>query len=311
MFSAVFVLCCLMVAVWFIRTERDQVRIAVEQLTLFRLTVSFSLALVAMVAMLQCWVHVVRAFGVPISLRVARGIFPAAQMGKYIPGGIWPVVVQTALGRRAGLTAAVMASAGVVNLALSVGVALLVGGLLILSSSSASAASWCLVAAPMGAAILLILYPPMTRRLRPVLARIRWAPVFLQLIPSSGREVTLAVGWCIFAQLIFGLHIHLLIPHSGLNLATVALATAAYSLAAVAGVLVVLAPAGAGVREATLVLLLQPVVPLPEALVIAISSRLLLVVVDLVLFASQARKFREIMLATRPPDAEDNSAVHP
>jgi uncharacterized membrane protein YbhN (UPF0104 family) len=58
------------------------------------------------------------------------------------------------------------------------------------------------------------------------------------------------------------------------------LGTAAFALAWVVGLLVVIAPAGAGPREAALVLALAPVLSSADALLVALVSRVLMVVAD-------------------------------
>jgi uncharacterized membrane protein YbhN (UPF0104 family) len=57
--------------------------------------------------------------------------------------------------------------------------------------------------------------------------------------------------------------------------------TGAFAAAFASGVLLVLTPAGAGVREAALLVLLGATVTVPVAAVIAVVSRLLLIVGDL------------------------------
>ncbi len=67
-----------------------------------------------------------------------------------------------------------------------------------------------------------------------------------------------------------------------------AAATGGYALAWTAGFLFVIAPAGAGVRELALVAALAPVVDRPAALAVALLSRVLMTLGDLVLGAGGA-----------------------
>ena len=294
--SVALVVCCLALAAWFVAENPEQIKQASAEMTSLQLSIAFALSLLAMVAMLLSWTHVVRSLDIPISLRVARGIFPLAQLGKYIPGGIWPVMAQATLGRQAGLPAASMGAAGVVNLALSIGVALVVSGLLVVGPRPPSFGVWPLLAAATGVLLIVSLSPPFTSQVCAALRHTRGASFFQRAVPRSGREIRLAVAWCLAAHLVCGVHILVLIPHTEFSLSSMLYASAAYALSAVAGVLVVFAPAGAGVREATMIVLLQPVATPAEALVVAIASRLLLTVSELALAAAQARHIRDVLL---------------
>lgn len=298
--SVAFVVAFVAAGLWFIIEEQDQVRSAAAHVTPSRLLGSLTLGLAAMAAMMLSWTHVVRALGIPLTMSSARGIYPVAQLGKYLPGGVWTLLAQGTLGRQAGFPAAVIASAGALNLALSIGVALLASGLLALGPGAQPFTPLSAVAALMGACILAALSPPIMRRLRSLVVRTRFGSTFIRIMPSSGREMAWAIGWCALAQILCGIHLLVLIPDGRFDLAMVGFATAAYSLAAVAGVLVLWAPAGAGVREGTLVLLLQPVTTPAEALVVTIASRLVLTAADLLLAAMQTSQLRELVMSAAP-----------
>jgi hypothetical protein len=91
-----------------------------------------------------------------------------------------------------------------------------------------------------------------------------------------------AAGWALVSWLAYGLHVWVLAAQFGAGgPPLVARATGAFAAAWCAGFLLVVAPAGAGVREAALVLLLGGVLTRPEATVVAVVSRLLFVVGDL------------------------------
>jgi glycosyltransferase 2 family protein len=66
------------------------------------------------------------------------------------------------------------------------------------------------------------------------------------------------------------------------------LAVGAFAIAWCAGPIVMIAPAGAGVRELALVALLAPVLDPAAALVVALVSRLFLTIADLVLAGTSA-----------------------
>ena len=77
--------------------------------------------------------------------------------------------------------------------------------------------------------------------------------------------------------------------------------TGAFAIAFASGPLLVIAPAGAGVREAALLLLLGSTVTVPVATVIAIVSRLLFIVGDLAWSAVAVLAARRLLRPPGPP----------
>jgi uncharacterized membrane protein YbhN (UPF0104 family) len=85
--------------------------------------------------------------------------------------------------------------------------------------------------------------------------------------------------------------------------ATYLLATGAFALAWLVGFLVVIAPAGAGAREAALVVLLGSVATGPQALSLALVSRFLMTAADAIGFGVGVAIGRG-----RPASAQDRTA---
>jgi len=99
----------------------------------------------------------------------------------------------------------------------------------------------------------------------------------------------LAFGWSLCGWLLWGVHVWALATGLGADTSdTVALSLGGFALAWSAGLLVVIAPAGVGVREAVLVAALSPVLDSADALVVALASRLFMSVGDFVLAAASA-----------------------
>jgi uncharacterized membrane protein YbhN (UPF0104 family) len=91
-----------------------------------------------------------------------------------------------------------------------------------------------------------------------------------------------AAGWGLVSWLAYGLHVWVLAGAlTTADLPLLASATGAFAAAWCAGFLLMVAPAGAGVREAALVLLLGGSLTRPQASVVAVVSRLLFVLGDL------------------------------
>jgi uncharacterized membrane protein YbhN (UPF0104 family) len=213
--------------------------------------------------------------------RLAAGarIWFVSNLARYVPGNVWSYVGAVELARREGVarrtTLAVMALTQV----LSVGVALLVG-LPVLVAERARLGRPALL----GAVVVLVAaaLAAIFRRQLLGLARRRLPGLDpADLTPSAGTVALLTVGyaayWAVtgvaFAALVASLY--------PLDPTDVPVVVAAYAAAYAVGFLALLTPAGLGVREGVLVVALAPVLPAGPALVVALISRLWMMLVEL------------------------------
>lgn len=225
------------------------------------------------------WQALLADLGSPLPLPAAFRVFFLGQLGKYVPGSVWTLVAQMELGKEHGVPRARSGAVGLVALALS-----LVAGLLLAAATlpfvSAGALErywWVFLAVPvLGVGLLpAVANPALDRLLR--LARRGGLERRL-----SGRGVLRALTWALLAWACFGVQAWLLADALGAEgPGVLALATGAFSLAWVIGFLVVFAPAGAGVREVALVAGFAPVLGPEPALLLALVSRALMTVGDL------------------------------
>ena len=226
----------------------------------------------------QSWREVLADLGSRVSLLAGARIFFVGQLGKYVPGAVWPVLVQMRLGALLGVPRVRMGLAFVVTLGLSLALGLVVGlaalpGLL---AGAHPAYAWLLVLLP---AALVFLQP---RALNAVLVRAlrlaRRPPLEHAL---TGRGIARAgVGVMVF-WLVGGLHVWVLAVDLGAApWRTLPLAIGGFALAFCIGPLFVVLPAGAGVREAVLIVLLRAELSPTRAVAVALVSRFLLVVTD-------------------------------
>ena len=222
------------------------------------------------------------ALGRAAGTRVVVGvrIWFLSNLARYVPGNVWSYVGAVELARREGVarptTLAVMALTQV----LSVGVALL-AGLPVLVAERARLGRPALLGAVvvLAAAGLAALF----RRRLLALAR-RRLPGFdpAGLTPSAGTVVLLVVGYAVY-WVVSGLAFAALAASlASLAAADVPLVVAAYAAAYAVGFLTLLTPAGLGVREAVLVVALAPVLPAGPALVVALVSRVWMMLAELV-----------------------------
>ena len=226
------------------------------------------------------WRAVLADLGTALPLRPAMHVFFVGQLGKYVPGSVFAVAAQMELGRAHGAARSRTATAAVVFLGVLVATGLLLAAVVLPLTSPRALRSygWVLPALPLG---LVALAPPvLTRLVGRLLAVLRRQPLER---PLSARGVGTAVAWALAMWVAYGLHVWLLVrpQDTGATGSLLLLSAGAYALAWTAGLLVVVAPAGAGVRELALVAALAPVLDRGAALAVAVLSRVLMTCGDL------------------------------
>lgn len=233
--------------------------------------------LVGLICAMLSWRGVLTGLGSRLPVMAAARVYFLGQLGKYVPGSVWPIVAQAELSKEYGVprSRAGLASLTQMLIGLVVGVCV-AGSALALSSPEAFATYWWLVLVAVAGVVVLL--PPVFNRLVALAFRLtRREPAGA----VTGRAVLVPAVWCLGMWFAFGAHLWLLAraigaPPEGLFLVT----TGGYALAWVVGFVIVFLPAGAGAREAALVLALAPVLPRQDALVLAVVSRFLMLAGD-------------------------------
>ena len=233
------------------------------------------------------WRALLADLGFPLPLRAGVRVFYVGQLGKYLPGSIWPAVTQMELGRDYRVPQRVSGAAAAIAMLLAVGTGLLVAVVLLPLGGAGVPDQYRWAAAVLPAAVLLAAPPVLNRLLGVALRLARRAPLPAPLsLAGAGR----AAAWALAAWLLYGVHLWLLADQlrggGGLDLLLVS--TGAFAGAWSVGFLLVAAPAGAGVREGALILLLGASIGRPEATVAGIVSRLLFLAADVALAAVAA-----------------------
>jgi glycosyltransferase involved in cell wall biosynthesis len=267
--------------------ERDEIAGALARLSWWATPLSGVAGLVAVLGIYRSWAVMVRACGIELEPWQAFRVFAVGQAGKYVPGSVWSVVTPAQMVRQYGGSRSRMAAATLVALLVSVCVALVLGCVLLPASGGrASRALW--FAPILAVPVAVTLVPPVLNRLVRTAGRLlRRGPVDSAI---SASAVLASAAWAAAADFCFGVHLQLL----GTNMGATGfdgflICTCAYSLAAALGVLVFFAPAGAGVREVVITLVLAPKLTVAAGLVVALLSRVVMTVVDLALALSRIR----------------------
>jgi hypothetical protein len=230
----------------------------------------------AMLAIALPWRHALRLVGLEAPMTACVCWYFVGEIGKYVPGGIWPVVGRAELARRGGHPR----SGAYASVALSLGALYLAGMLtsaVLLPLRFAGDGSewlWVLVLLPIGIAMLHhrplgwmveraervmkrdldVTIPPWSASLGLVL---RYIPAWLLIGTST---------WCVARAF-----------DSGVGWITIAPAA---MLSWVVGFVLVPVPGGVGVREAAFVALVGGAVPAGVRATIAVVARLAFMVVD-------------------------------
>lgn len=239
------------------------------------------------------WRLLLASLGSAVGRREAGAVFFVGQLGKYVPGSVWSFAAQAQLGRRHGVPARSSLTASTLFLVLHTFSGLVLAGALGAGGALGTDVTrgWWLLLTFGGATALT---PAVLRFLGDRLAgsgartRLAAGDLVRSLVLMAG--VWLCYGACLWAVL----------PVARPAPQDVLLAVGAFALAHAAGVLLVVAPAGLGAREAVLIALLSPSVGVPAAAAAALLTRLAHSVGDFALAAG----FGVVGRARRSPTRE-------
>ena len=218
------------------------------------------------------WHAMLHGIGEPLPLAASLRIFFVGQIGKYVPGAVWPAVTQAALAREHG----VAPRASVTAVTLFLWVHLVTAGALAIAvlAGAGDLPRWSLAALP---ALVALLAPPVLRATSTRVLRLaRREP--LRATPD-GRHLAVACGWALAMWACYGLHLQALTAAVQQPVAPLR-AAGVFAASWFIGFVLLVAPAGVGLREAAMVALLP--LPAGAALLVALVSRLILTAADTV-----------------------------
>ncbi|BEP14607.1 lysylphosphatidylglycerol synthase transmembrane domain-containing protein [Acidothermaceae bacterium B102] len=252
------------------------------------------------------WRALLSDLGQHVPVMGAVRVFFVGQLGKYLPGSVWPVVAQMELGKAYGLSKRPVGTVALIVMVLNVATGLLVAVVLLpfTSPHALHQYGWAIAFLPVGLALL---HP---RVLNPVIDKAfslaRREPLEQ---PLTLRGIAIATGWTLLMWASYGGQIWALAAglHAHHAASLPAMSTGAFALAWTAGFLFIISPAGAGVREAILIVALATVLGHDERVALAAVSRLLMTAGDLVWGAvgglTRPRRNTESVGSDLPPTA--------
>ncbi|WP_056148901.1 MULTISPECIES: lysylphosphatidylglycerol synthase domain-containing protein [unclassified Nocardioides] len=270
----VFLVAVLGFAFWGLHDRGGELLDTVQRTSVVGLVVAAALVLAGLLVTSVAWLRLLAGYGHRMPPGEGQRVFFVGQLGKYIPGSVWSMGAHADLARGFDVPMRVTVGTSLMFLWLNLATSGLVAGLLAVSGWwRPGLRLWLVVLGLIGCVVGLL--PPVVERIGSRLAgasgrlRLTWGAV--------GVLVGLmAVTWTCYAAATIALA-----PTPSVDLFPVA--AGAFTAAYAVGVLVVLAPAGIGAREVTLVALLAPVTGVTTATALALLTRALLTGGDLLL----------------------------
>ncbi len=227
------------------------------------------------------WTRLLRGFDYDVPFWDVYRVYRESELSRYVPGGIWQFAARIYLTRRYGISAAACLAATLVDMTLAA-LAALVPAAWLAGSTSTSLGEWqrfILLIFPVLA--FAVVYPPVFNA---------WAVRLARLLKQPFRRLEIGLGqmlqiWALYVAtwvlLAFAMasFSRALLP--GLDAERFTYVAGCYALAWVAALLTMVAPAGMGIREGILGLLLAQAVAAGTAMTLAVAMRLWVVAMEL------------------------------
>jgi uncharacterized membrane protein YbhN (UPF0104 family) len=286
----IFLVVALAAVVVLLWRQREDVSRALQAVSPGALVVSTGFGVMGAALPALIWRSLVNSQGARVGVGEACRSYFLSQLGKYVPGGIWSLVAQVDYARDMKVPTRQAAVATFLNLALNIIAGLVVAGLTIPFAVPGllNRFWWAFIPVPL---LLALLHPR---------AVTWWSGVAFRLLRRPATPVHLS--WSVLLRCLalsvagwvaLGLHFGVLVAGLGqMEPSTWVLSVGAFALAWIAGFLVFVAPAGAGVREAALVLGFAGIQPPTAVLTVALLSRVLLIAADVILAGATALAVR-------------------
>ena len=296
--KALFLVVALGLAVWAVVSQWDEVSAALVSIDPWLLLAALALGLVSVVPPRLSGRAVLPDHGTPLPMRAAGPVFLVSQLGKYVPGGVWNIVAAAEMGADHRIPRRRSVSAMLVTLLISIvtGLMLAAASLPLAPPALADRFGWVLFTLPL---FVVVLLPPVLGRLVGLALRLTKGEPLER--PLRWRGIGAAVGWQLLAWIVAGVQVWVLAIGVGMtpDARSLMLCIGGYGFAWVVGFLVVVVPAGAGVRETILAIMLGASLSTGGVLAVVLLSRVVLTLADLLLgglgllLARRARPARE------------------
>ncbi len=290
-----------------LRISRDRAEIAdaLDSADPIWLAAAFGCGLASMSLLGANWLAIIRHSGPPAPWRRGLYWFFVGQLGKYVPGGIWPVVGQAELTHRDGTPRPIAYGSTALSMVATLLGAMAVAALAGTVSPAGSRLVPILFAVGLAIGLTALACRPLRDAVHRLVARLGTGVVGTLRLPDARWFATTVArylpAWLIFA----GINIFSVVALGGTVDAELAVSLIyATTVSWIAGFVVIGLPGGLGVREAVFISMMTAPLGAGLAVSVAVVSRIVSVAVDLFGAAVSAPVAR-----SAPPLGEADSAT--
>jgi hypothetical protein len=224
------------------------------------------------------WIAILSEWGIKLAYRDALQAEMVSMLAKYIPGGVWTPAARVLAVRRAGVTDTKLVLSSILleaGLSAVSGVLVFLAGVAMVRPESAELIPVVLF----GIVLTVLLHPRIFGRI----SRVIFKPFGGHTPPPLPYRVMLAlIGYYAFTWVVGGAALFFLVRSVGGTpaVADIVFLGGASAVGAIVAVLVVVAPSGLGVREASMYGLLLAIAPSGAALGTIVLNRLAITLVE-------------------------------
>ncbi len=219
------------------------------------------------------WKVILAGMDERISTWNAISVLAVSQMGKYVPGKVWYALGRMYLARRHGIPEAKTAVSALIETGFALLAAVLLFALAVLFLPAAGIPAQTYLAFLLVPVCLVLLWPPVLNRVIGFLLRRLRQPVFDVRLTTHRVAAILALYVAMWLAQGFGCYA-LINSFYPLSLSKLPMLVGGYALSWILGFIVLISPAGLGVREGIFTFALGFVLPGPIAIIAALLSRI-------------------------------------
>ena len=228
------------------------------------------------------WILIIRMLGVRVNFSKGISIYLLSLFGRYIPGGVWTLLGRVYLCRMEGIPDSRVGISTILEQAypiVSAGFVFAASLLFWKDVNHITKLFPILIIIPL---FIVFIHPKFFLKIiNPVISRLGKTPINISL---SFNNMLLLVCYYSLTWMVTGTAFYIFIySFYPLGFSYIPVLSGIYAISFVAGYVTFLTPAGLGVREGSMVILLSLIMPTPIAIGIALLSRLWLIGVELTL----------------------------
>jgi len=227
------------------------------------------------------WMLILHRLRVRISFKRSMEIWVASIIGKYIPGKVWFVLGRIYLGQKLGISKTKMSLAIFLEIILmqSSGVMFFFASFLLWEQRTLLQQIWPFMIIFWVLTIVVMQPAVLQRIVNPLLRILKKEEISIDI---SNKDIFLLLSFYFFFWFCSGVGIYFLTRSLyPISISAVPIISGSWAISTVLGFMVFVVPGGLGVREGVIVFLLSGFIPAYVALLVAISSRILLTILEI------------------------------